>query len=95
MWVESPEGTRILLFFIGEGGEPNVDPVGWYPIDFTPSEDMDQWIGEAMQGTWTMIWQDLSHGETGTLTEWRLRMTYDDNVATADRTWAGVKTLYR
>jgi subtilisin-like proprotein convertase family protein len=95
MWVESPQGTRIRLFLIGNGGEPNINPAGWYPADFTPSEDMGQWIGEPMEGTWTMIWQDLSQGETGTLTEWRLRLTYDSDVADEGSPWSDIKALFR
>jgi subtilisin-like proprotein convertase family protein len=95
MWVESPYETKIMLFFIGEGGEPNVDPAGWYDTDFTPKESMDPWIGEGMSGTWTMIWQDLSNGETGTLTEWRIKVTYDDAIATEETDWTDIKALYR
>ncbi len=33
-------------FFICEGGEPATSPAGWCPTDFTPHQDMDQWLDE-------------------------------------------------
>jgi subtilisin-like proprotein convertase family protein len=94
IWVESAYDTRVELFFIGEGGEPATDPAGWYPTDFTPHEDMTQWIGEGADGTWTIICQDLSEDAEGVLTEWRVEITYDDAVSADVPTWSEVKALF-
>jgi subtilisin-like proprotein convertase family protein len=94
IWVESPYGTRIILLFIGEGGEPESNPAGWYPTNFVPYESMDPWLGEGMTGTWTIGCQDLSQGMPATLNEWRLELGYDDVIAVDTSTWSTVKALF-
>jgi subtilisin-like proprotein convertase family protein len=74
--LTSPEGTQLRLFWIGEGGEPNTDPAGWYPDDFTPKDDFAGFYGEDINGTWTITAQDMSYDAPGTLVEWRMEFTY-------------------
>ena len=95
IWVVSAWDTQVELLFIGEGGEPGVNPAGWYPTDFTPREDMTQWYDEGAGGTWTIICQDWSQGGgDSTLNEWRVEIGYDDTVATDARTLSDVKALF-
>lgn len=95
IWVTSAWGTQVELFFIGEGGEPASNPAGWYPTDFTPHEDMAQWVGEGGGGTWTISCQDWSQGGgNAVLTEWRVELTYDDTVSGDAYTLSGVKALF-
>jgi len=96
IWVESPYGTSVLLMDHGSGHEPEVNPIGWYPDDFAPSEDMEQWIGEGASGTWTVYCQDtVAGGGNATLMEWGIEIGYEDSVADDQTTWGAVKTLYR
>jgi hypothetical protein len=95
IWVTSAWGTEVELFFICEGGEPATNPAGWYPTDFTPHEDMTQWVGEGGGGTWTIAGQDWSQGGgNSVITEWRVEITYDDAVAAEAVTLSGIKALF-
>jgi len=95
IWVTSAWDTPVELFFICEGGEPATNPAGWYPTDFTPHEDMDQWLDEGAGGTWTIAGQDWSQGGgDSVITEWRVEITYDDTLPVAATTWSAVKTLF-
>lgn len=76
--LESPTGTEINLFWIGEGGEPNTNPAGWYPDDFTPKQPLSTLFGENINGTWTLRAYDYSNQAVGTLNEWRLNLFYAD-----------------
>lgn len=93
--LTSPSGTQLGLAWIGEGGIPETNIIGWFPIDFTPHNDMDQWIGEFTEGAWVLDCRDYSNGAVGTLNSWQLRLTYDDSVAADQETWGTVKALYR
>ena len=93
--LTSPMGTELRLFFIGEGGEPATNPAGWYPVDFTPKDDMSQWVGEMSAGDWVLDCRDYSHEVVGVLNEWRLRIYYDDTLAGETDTWSGIKAIYR
>ena len=96
IWVVSAWDTEVELFHVGAGGEPATNPVGWYPTDFTPYEDMTQWNGEGAGGTWTIICQDNSQGGgDSTLNEWRVEVGYDDAVASDAHTLSGVKALFQ
>ena len=93
--LTSPAGTQLGLAWIGEGGIPETNIIGWFPIDFTPHDDMDQWIGEYTEGAWVLDCRDYSNGAVGTLNSWQLRLTYDDSVAADQETWCNIKALYR
>ncbi len=96
IWVISAWDTQVELLFIGEGGEPGVNPVGWYPTDFTPHEDMTQWHGEGAGGVWYIHCQDWSQGGgNSTLNEWRVEIGYEDTVAAEESTLSNVKALFR
>ena len=90
----SPIGTEVRLFWIGEGGEPNTNPAGWYPADFTPKDDLADFAGEYTMGAWTIRAQDYSVGDAGTLNQWRLKVIYDNAVPGASSAWGRVKSLY-
>lgn len=95
IWVTSAWDTQVELFFIAEGGEPASNPVGWYPTDFTPHEDMTQWHGEGAGGTWTISCQDWSQGGgDSVLNEWRVEIGYEDTVPTEGHTLSAVKALF-
>lgn len=74
--LTSPDGTQLRVFWIGEGGEPDTNPAGWYPDDFTPKDDLNGFDGEAVGGNWTITAQDMSFDQTLVLTEWRLQVFY-------------------
>jgi len=93
--LTSPGGTQLGLAWIGEGGIPVTNIIGWFPIDFTPHDDMDQWIGEYTQGDWVLDCRDYSNGAVGTLNSWQLRLTYDDLVAEEQKSWGQIKALFR
>ncbi len=93
--LTSAGGTRLALAWIGEGGLPITNIIGWYPIDFTPKNDMAQWIGENTEGDWLLECSDHSSGAVGTLNSWQLRITYDDSVPTEAYSWGQVKAMYR
>jgi subtilisin-like proprotein convertase family protein len=92
----SPNGTELRVSYIGEGGEPQENILGWYPGDFTPKDDItDGFDGDFTEGTWTLWLQDNSQGAEGTLNEWRLKIFYDDQVAAESTTWGGMKRLFK
>ncbi|MCP4573857.1 MAG: hypothetical protein GY838_15980 [bacterium] len=74
--LRSPEGTELRVLFIGEGGEPFSNPVGWYPTDFTPKDDLNGFDGDEVNGNWVLDARDYSHEAVGTLNEWRLQIFY-------------------
>jgi len=93
--LTSPGGTQLALAWIGEGGIPETDIIGWFPVDFTPHDNMDQWIGEYTEGDWVLDCRDYSNSAVGTLNSWQLRITYDDTVADDQSSWGHIKTLFR
>jgi subtilisin-like proprotein convertase family protein len=93
--LNSPVGTTLGIAWIGEGGEPEVNIVGWYPGDFTPHDDLHGCDGQFTEGVWTLRLRDYSYDYAGHLNEWRLKVYYDTEVADADQTWGGIKTLFR
>ena len=53
--LTSPAGTQLGLAWIGEGGIPETNIIGWFPIDFTPTMT---WISGSVSiprapGFWT------------------------------------------
>jgi subtilisin-like proprotein convertase family protein len=93
--LTSPGGTQLGLAWVGGGGIPATNIVGWFPADFTPHDDMDAWIGEYTEGDWVLDCQDYSNGYVGTLNSWQLRISYDEAVATENESWGDTKALYR
>jgi len=93
--LSSPSGATCGLAWIGEGGIPVTNIVGWFPIDFTPHDDMAVWIGEVTEGDWVLDCRDYSNSAVGTLNEWRLKLTYDDSVPADAATFSDMKALFR
>jgi subtilisin-like proprotein convertase family protein len=93
--LTSPGGTTVGVSWIGEGGEPATNIIGWYPLDFTPHNSFDVFIGEYTEGVWTLDCRDYSNSAVGTLNEWRLRLTYDDTVDAEPCSFGQIKALYR
>jgi subtilisin-like proprotein convertase family protein len=91
----SPAGTDLKVLWHRSGGEPVSDPVGWYPLDFAPEDDLAGFAGEITQGDWTLRIQDHAAPDAGTLDEWRLRLVYDDLVPVLAASWGRIKALYR
>jgi len=92
--LTSAEGTTLGLAWIGEGGIPATNIVGWFPVDFTPHDDMDTWIGEVTEGAWVLDCRDYSHEAVGTLNQWRLKVVYDDTVPVDSVTLSSMKALF-
>lgn len=93
--LTSPGGTTLGLAWVGGGGIPATNIVGWFPLDFTPHDDMSQWIGEFTEGAWVLDCRDYSNGHVGTLNSWQLKITYDSTVANDQNSWGMVKALFR
>ncbi len=93
--LTSPGGTTLGLAWIGEGGIPETNIIGWFPVDFEPHDDMTQWIGEYTEGAWVLDCRDYSNTAVGTLNSWQLRLTYDDAVADEQNSLGQIKALYR
>ena len=49
--LTSPSGTQLALAWVGEGGIPATNIIGWFPLDFTPHDDMSQWNGEYLRSS--------------------------------------------
>ncbi len=93
--LTSPGGTQLGLAWVGGGGIPATNIIGWFPTDFTPHDNMDQWIGEYTEGDWVLDCRDYSNNGIGTLNSWQLKITYDDSVATEQESWGQIKALFR
>jgi len=79
--LTSPDGTAIALHSHSGGSAENI--VGWYPTTLTPAGDLMQFIGDAVAGTWTLHVEDTAGGDTGSLNEWCLRLSYGAGGVTA------------
>ncbi len=64
----SPAGTSIFLH--DRSGSSNDDIVGNYPNTLTPAASLSAFIGEPLDGTWTMVVSDHAGADTGTLNSW-------------------------
>ena len=80
--LTSPAGTTVLLH--DKTGGSDDDIVGWYPDDLTPAGDLAAFIGEDLNGDWTLTVRDLAYGITGVLEEWCLEIGYAQAVAAVD-----------
>ncbi|HOX24553.1 MAG TPA: proprotein convertase P-domain-containing protein [Candidatus Krumholzibacteria bacterium] len=93
--LTSPAGTTLGIAWIGEGGIPETDIIGWFPVDFTPHDDLDLYVGEYTEGDWVLDCRDYSNGFVGTLNQWRLKVHYDDSVPAAAASFSRIMTLFR
>jgi len=72
--LTSPAGTQVMLHDRSGGTTDNI--TGWYPDDLSPAGNLDAFIGEEMQGTWTLWVSDNAGWDTGTLDEWCVNLGY-------------------
>ena len=80
--LTSPAGTSILLH--DRSGSSADDIVGWYPDDLAPAGDLDAFLGEEMQGTWSLQVSDHAGWDTGTLNEWCVHVGFAEVTTAAD-----------
>ncbi len=72
--VTSPAGTTVALHrYNGADGD---DLSGWFPTELTPYGVLDSFVGENMQGEWTLHVADHGPWDTGTIRTWGLRLSY-------------------
>jgi subtilisin-like proprotein convertase family protein len=90
----SPSRTWVELAGPGDLGAITSDPVGWFPGDFTPAEDLAILAGEPMTGPWHLQFHDPVEGFEGVVNEWSLRILYDDAGPAAPASFGRVKTLF-
>jgi len=55
------------------GGTTN-NIVGTYGVNLTPAESLSAFVGEQVQGTWTLEVNDQAGGDTGTLNSWSMEI---------------------
>ena len=79
--MTSPEGTSVLLHDQSGGYADNI--VGWYPDALTPAAALEAFIGEEINGDWTLTLQDHAYGFIGVLNEWCLEIGYAPRAASA------------
>ncbi|MFB3910479.1 MAG: C25 family cysteine peptidase [Candidatus Eisenbacteria bacterium] len=80
--LRSPAGTVAVLHNRTGSSADNI--VGWYPTTLTPAESLDRFLGEACDGTWTLIVSDNASQDTGTLNEWCLELTHGTPMGVED-----------
>ena len=76
--LTSPSGTTVILHDRTGGYLDNI--VGWYPDELDASQSLWGFHGEESLGDWTLTLNDYVTGESGTLNEWCLLLTYADHV---------------
>ncbi len=80
--LTSPAGTTVTLHDRSGGSNDNI--VGTYPDGLTPAESLDAFLGENMQGDWTLFVSDNAGWDTGTINEWCLHLGYPDDLSAVD-----------
>lgn len=68
--LESPDGTVVRLHN-GTGGTTD-DIVGNYPGTLTPAEPLSAFIGDQLDGMWTLTIEDTATQDQGTLNSWAI-----------------------
>ena len=66
----SPAGTGIFLHAFSGGSADNI--IGNFPNTLTPPQSLDTFIGQPLDGDWTLMVRDGGGGGTGTLNTWAL-----------------------
>jgi subtilisin-like proprotein convertase family protein len=77
--IISPSGTVVTLHQ-NQGGSDD-DLYAWYPTEAVPYQSLDAFIGEPIQGEWTLRAMDFGPMDLGHVNNWCLRFTYESNVA--------------
>ncbi|MCP4291127.1 MAG: T9SS type A sorting domain-containing protein [bacterium] len=70
----SPAGTTVRLHQNETASEYGL--VGWYPTDIEPEGDLDLFLGEDIQGEWTLHVADVGYLDVGTIQTWCLVIDY-------------------
>ncbi len=91
VWLVSPAGTTVYLH--DRTGSSTDDIVGWYPDELTPAGDLGVFVGEEMEGAWTLHVSDSARYDTGRLNEWCLNVGYAGEVTAVDDAVPSVVTL--
>ncbi|HOX24714.1 MAG TPA: proprotein convertase P-domain-containing protein [Candidatus Krumholzibacteria bacterium] len=66
----SPSGTLAYLHLFSGGSADNI--IGNYPLTLTPGQSFDRFIGEPLDGDWTLRIRDGGANGTGSLNYWAL-----------------------
>jgi subtilisin-like proprotein convertase family protein len=66
----SPAGTGIFLHAYGGGSANNI--IGNFPNTLTPPQSLDAFIGQPLDGDWSLVVRDGGDGGTGALNSWAL-----------------------
>lgn len=77
--ITSPEATTVTLHNRTGSSADNI--VGWYPSQLTPAQSLDAFIGQEMQGAWTLFVSDNAGSDIGTLNQWCVRIMYGGDAA--------------
>lgn len=72
--LTSPEGTMVELH--NRSGSSTDNIYGWYPEELSPVGDLNDFLGEAMLGEWTLFVSDNAGSDIGVLNEWCIKVTY-------------------
>jgi subtilisin-like proprotein convertase family protein len=70
MYLQSPHGTIVFLHERSGGTADNI--IGNYPHTLTPAGSLSDFIGEPLDGNWTLLVRDGGTGGTGTVNYWSL-----------------------
>ncbi len=91
--LTSPAGTTIMLHDRSGGSADDI--VGWYPDQLTPAGNLAAFIGQEMQGTWTLRVSDHASYDVGTLNQWCLNIGYAGTITDAPEDTPRVLALER
>ncbi|MEZ4386695.1 MAG: C25 family cysteine peptidase [Candidatus Krumholzibacteriia bacterium] len=91
--LTSPAGTSVYLHDRSGGSADDI--LGWYPDDLAPAGNLDAFLGQEMQGTWSLTVVDLANIDVGTLNEWCVNLGYSGGTTTGAPDVPAVLTLDR
>jgi len=77
-WLESPAGTEHPVLTGATGGTPNIE---------INQQSVDAFNGENGAGTWRLRVADMVSADTGSVTNWSLRIHYYNDFMDAFDTW--------
>jgi subtilisin-like proprotein convertase family protein len=70
VYLQSPQGTLVYLHLLSGGSADNI--IGNYPHTLTPAGSLADFIGQPLDGNWTLLVRDGGAGGTGALNYWSL-----------------------
>ncbi len=77
--LTSPQGTTVILHNRSGGSADNI--IGTYPDDLTPDQSLDAFLGQSMEGDWTLSVSDHAGWDTGTINQWCLHLGYPEELS--------------